>query len=207
MAVIKVEDQMGTDIWTKTRTVLTNLEQGFRNVHQPDFPFSSIVVDCGSTMAALFYEGSRTASPNRRDNRQTYGDVKNWACETYWRLSRLHVPVIWLAWLKEPETVTEGDGPQKRVRLIEGGADVTGNFRNFIAGKATQILILNKTKVGQGAPGADQDGYAREFHTRSWANINGGGRFQWKLPEPCPPHLGYVISALMAPAQPQIVQP
>lgn len=203
---IKVKDMPGLSFWDKTNCALTNLENAFRSGRQT--PLSSILVDCGSTMVDKLMQEGR--AQGGRDPRQAFGYALNKANEVLWRLSELGKPVIWLAWLKEGFMDVQGSGPQKRQKMVLGGAQIEGSFRAKLTGKATQVMILEKVKHGN-VPGADSEGYIRQFHTRTYNNVEAGGRLSQFLPEPCPANLGYVLSQItqgrqIAPVEAQIQQ-
>ena len=119
--------------------------------------------------------------------------------------------LVWLAWLREPVIQESGSGQAKTRRTVMGGPQIIGQFRGFLAGSVHMMLTLEKFKAGHGAPGADHSGYARRIHTTTWENIEGGGRY--RLPEPCAPHLGWIIDMITGRApnpvnpQAQIPQP
>lgn len=188
---IKVKDQPGATFWDKTNVAISNLETTFRSQRQT--PFTSIVVDCGSTMIDKFMQEGR--AQGARDPRQAFGYALNKGNEVLWRLAELGKPIIWLAWLKEGFMETQGSGQGKRSRQVLGGAQIEGSFRAKLTGKATQVMILEKVKQGN-VQGADSEGYTRIFHTRTYDNIEAGGRLSQFLPEPCPAHLGYVLNLL-----------
>lgn len=190
VAVIKVGQQPGSTFIDQTRFALDQIENCFRSQRHN---FTSIVVDCASTMTARFFNESASKKTNKQ---QAYGDVLDWSSNIMWRLIELGVPTIWLSWLKEPY-VEEKNG--KIVKTHMGGPQMTGNFRGLIGGKATQILYLEKFNGGPNNPNADGQGYVRQIHTRPVQNINCDGRYSFKLPEPCPPDLGYVLRLIGTP--------
>jgi len=204
LSVLKVEDQSGISVWDKTDRALRMLNTAFAERRsRADFPFSAVVVDCASTLVDLLFQESMELHPLPQDQRRSnYGEALEQAKQVYWRLRKLHVPVIWLAWLRQPEIRTEGKGAEKRKIYIQGGPNILGQFRSFLAGKVQQICLLHKKKVGQGVEGADQDGYLREIRTRPCMDINVGGRYQAFLPDPAPCHLGYLLSCITG-AQPK----
>jgi hypothetical protein len=188
---VKVKDQPGLTFWDKTNNAITNLEQVFRSGRRT--PFTSLLVDCGSTMVDKFMQEGR--GMGARDPRQAFGYALNKSNEVLWRLIELGKPLIWLAWLKEGFMDVQGSGQAKRTKMVLGGAQIEGSFRAKLTGKATQVIILEKVKQ-LGAQGADAEGYVRQFHTRTYDNVEAGGRLSQFLPEPCPAHLGYVLSLL-----------
>jgi hypothetical protein len=192
--VIAPRRMPGADMWQKTREVLSRLEQqgpALRGI------YGSIIVDCASTMLDFFHEAARSSSKNP-DPRSHFGTALMQAKEVMHRLGQLGLPVWWLSWLREPEVVEEnGPSGQKIKRMLPGGPNILGNFRNMLAGKVQHIFALEKLNVGRGQPGADEEGFSRVFHTRDWANIRAGGRYSHLLPEPMPAHAGMVMSAVL----------
>lgn len=195
---VKIKDAPGNTFVEKAINVITNVEQSFRN-RGAGFPFTSIVIDCASTMSEMLFQHFQAANPGVKDPRQIYGNVLDVSRQYFFKLTTLSVPTIWIAWLKEPFTEEKGSGPNKTRVNVEGGPQITGSFKNILAGKATNIILLDKEKHGTNAPGADEQGYVRMFHTKPYNNINCAGRFA--LPEPCPAHLGYVLDTIMGQGQ------
>lgn len=196
---IKVKDQPGATFWDKTNSAITSLENAFRGGNRRH-PFTSILCDCASTMVDKFLQEARGALGG--DPRRAFGDALNKSNQVMWRLIELGVPVIFLAWVKEGYLHTEGSGQAKRSKYVLGGAQIEGSFRAKLTGKATQVMILEKTKVA-GAQQVDAEGFTRVLHTRSYDNIEAGGRMSQFLPEPAPAHLGYILSLLMNRGQQQ----
>ncbi len=200
---IKVKDQPGQSFWEKTNNAITSLENHFRGNRTP---FSSIVIDCASTMVDKFMQEGRNMGA--RDPRQAFGYALNNANQVLWRLAELGKPLIWLSWLKEGFLETTGSGPQKRSKSVLGGAQIEGSFRAKLTGRATQVVILEKVKQGN-VQGADAEGYTRIFHTRTYDNIEAGGRMSQYLPEPCPANLSFMLNQIMTRqvvGQPQYAQ-
>ncbi len=181
---IKIGMQPGTDMWSRTQGVLNNLEAQFRPGSKARSTFGSLVIDCGSTLADTLWQ--EIENPIKL---QAYGELKDKLSAVYWRLAALRIPTVWLAWLQEASV------DNKTKKIIQGGPMMTGNFRRTLAGKATQVMLLAKKKVGTTAPGADREGYVRVLYSKMRDNIALGGRFA--LPDPCPPHLGWVMSAIL----------
>lgn len=192
--VMPVKKLPGATAWEKTREALTQLEANRVKLHQT---YGSLIVDCGSTMLDMLHESARRFSKNP-DPRSHFGEALMQAKEVMNRLMALELPIWWLAWLREPETVEErGPNPNVKIkRILPGGPNIIGNFRSMLAGKVQHIFILEKVNVGRGQQGADSDGFARIFHTKDWQNIRAGGRFSHLLPEPMPAHAGYVMSLI-----------
>lgn len=186
--------QAGATVWERTKAMFASLEG---NVQALRAAYGAIIVDCGSTMLDNFHEEARRFSKNP-DPRSHFGEALMQAKETRHRLRGLGLPVWWLSWLREPETVEErAPSGQKTKRLIPGGPNIIGNFRTMLAGVVQHIFILEKMNVGKGAAGADDMGFVRVFHTQDWANIRAGGRFSHLLPEPMPANAGMVLQAVL----------
>lgn len=194
MPHIKVKDQPGRIFWEKCQYVLTTLENAKRS---GQFPFTSIVIDCASTLAEKLHMDDMRENPSN-DPRKNYGNILNQTREFMHRIVDLGLPSVWLAWLREAqveEKVLPNGRKSKTTRL--GGANIVGGFRNILAGRASMILPLEKINVGSGQPGADETGYSRVLHTRTWDQIEAGGRYSHLFPEPAPAHLGWVINQMM----------
>lgn len=190
----RICDQPGLSFFDKTKYVLTIIENA---VASRQFPFSSIVVDCASTMTQRFFEEAEKTSKNP-DSRAHYGDALRQSNHVLSRVRDLGLPNIWLAWLEPPhvqETKDERTGAKTK-RFLLGRALIPGNFKANLAGRAQMVLFLEKVKGSLGQPGVDDTGYYRQIHTRTYDNIEAGGRFNDVLPEPCPPHLGYIINQI-----------
>ena len=156
----------------------------------------SIMIDCMSTLAERIMSDDARFSKNP-DPRSHYSAALDCIRNNLNRLIDLGIPVIMLSWLKEGGTFenTLASG-QKVKRTVLGGPAILGQaLRALVAGKAHMILMLDKVKIGHGEPGADQDGYVRQFHTRTYDSIEAGGRYT--LPEPSPAHLGWCLDVIM----------
>lgn len=197
---IKVKDQPGLSFWDKTTSALTTLENAFVHSRRAT-PFTSIVVDCASTMADKFLQEAR--AKGNKNQLQDFGEALKHSMEVLWRLIDLGKPLIFLAWLREGFSETSGSQGQKKTVTKMGGALIEGQFKTRLAGRATQILYLEKVKQGANAPGADREGYVRIFHTRPYNNVDAGGRLSQFLPDPCQAHLGYVLTQLITGRQQQ----
>lgn len=198
VAALKVDSQPGGSYFEKTRSALVTIEDVFRQRNR--YPFTSIVVDCGSTMTNNFL---REVKPKFAHGKQVYGQVLDRSREVMWRLIDVGVPIIWLAWIQEP--FIEEDGKRKIQHM--GGAAMDGSFKQLVSGRADQTMYLEKIKVGEKAPGADPQGYTRVLHTKTYNNIECHGRFSHLLPEPCPAHLGQILTAIMTPQYAQAPAP
>lgn len=193
---IKIKDQPGNSFYEKSLNAIANLKQVFAAGRQrADFPFSTVVVDCASTMTDRFYEEATIAKKGVK--LQAYGDVLDFSKRVMWSLLELGVPTIWYSWLKDAFVDESGEGPQKRRKTVMGGPLITGNFKATLAGKATQMLLLEKQNVGTGQPGTDAQGYRRVLHTRTYNNVECAGRYSQFLPEPCEPNLAYILHQIM----------
>lgn len=194
MPHIKVKDQPGRLFWEKCQYVLNTLENAKRS---GPFPFTSIVIDCASTLAEKLHMEDVREHPSA-DPRKNYGAVLTQTREFMHRILDLGMPSVWLAWLRDPmvEEKTLPNGRKSKTTRL-GGANIIGGFRNVLAGKASMILPLEKVNVGSGQPGADETGYQRVLHTRTWDMIEGGGRYSHLFPEPAPAHLGWIINQMM----------
>lgn len=165
---------------------------------------SAIVTDCVSTMVEkIVSETARTS--NNPDTRSHYKPATEFVRDYLNRMREIGVPTVLYGWLREPFVQdTETKAGAKGKRMILGGVSVTGGqARDFVGGKPDMILILDKRRIGIGQPGTDEDGYVREFHTRTWSDISAGGRYSHLLPDPCPAHLGGVLSAITGIPMPQ----
>lgn len=202
--VLKVKNESGATYWDKTQSAIAKIERPFLMGKRP---YGSIVVDCGSKMSDHVFADSR-GMRKAKDPRQNYGELLERSGEVYQRLSQLGVPVIWLAWLREPwEEQSENQHGQKVKRLVLGGPLMMGQFRSRLAGSVNQILVLEKKKIAYPAgtpieqamrlyPGMCADGWVRVFHTKTWANIEAGGRYG-AIPEELPAHLGSFLDLVM----------
>lgn len=196
--VIAPKKLPGATVWEKTREALNRLEQNAVSLRAQ---YGAVIVDCASTMVDNFHEDARRTSQNP-DPRSHFGAALMQAKETMHRLGQLGIPVWWLAWLREPETVEEpGPSGKKVKRVLPGGPNIVGNFKSMLAGRVQHIFILEKMNLGKGQPNTDEDGFARVFHTRDWTGIRGGGRYSHLLPEPMPAHAGMVMQAVFPPSR------
>ena len=189
---IKIKDRPGATFWDKTKDALQQVEIGFRN-RGPKFPYTSIVVDCASTMCEQLFQEIPVAT----DPRQQYGELLSRATQIYNRLAALGVPVVWHAWLQEAHLETTSSGGGKKTKLIMGGPLILGGFKAKLAGRSEQVLLMTMEKVGVGVAGADEDGNLRQFRTKPHNNIVCDGRFSQYLTDPCPPNLAYVLNQVM----------
>ena len=192
--VMQIKKLPGTRMIDKTRDGLTRLEANAMGLRST---YGSLIVDCGSTMVDLFHEDARKGkNPNPQSH---FGDALMWSREVMHRLMGLGMPIWWLAWLREAETVEEkmGNSDVKVKKVIPGGANILGNFRNVLSGKVQHIFILEKKNVGQ-HPAADEQGFVRIFHTRDHLNIRAGGRFSHLLPPEMPANGAQVMQLVLA---------
>ena len=193
---IRMGDQPGATLFEKTKNVLSSLEAAKirgQLVTQEGNPITSIVIDCASTMASKFFEHAELRS-NNPDPRSYYGDTLRQSNQVLSRIMDLGLPNIWLAWLQEPHVAEEkNDKGQKQKKMIFGRPNIPGNFKQSLAGRVHMILYLEKIKVGMGVQGADDTGYTRVLHTKTYDNVEAGGRFNDVLPEPAPPQLGWIV--------------
>lgn len=195
VAHIKIKDQPGETLAEKMDNTLLHLKRMWKPL-SPEFPFSSIVFDCQSTFSEMLLTEDQQNNPSK-DPRRNYLNTLPILKRTFWDLKALGVPIIHIAWERRAQTIVTGSGHAKREEHEPGGPEIAGKFRKIVAGLATQIMILRLKKVGVGQPGADQDGFARLLMTRTDAGTIAGGRYQQDLPNPCPPHLGYVLSLIL----------
>lgn len=189
---LKIKDMPGLRYKDKVKAAVSALEDGFAHGPRP----GSVVVDCVSTLVERLLSDEQQESKNP-DPRAAYYPCELELRSLWNRLQDLSVPVIYLAWLREGGIYeTRTPTGQKSKRLVLGGANIMGDkMRALVAGKAHMILLLEKVNVGRGAQGADEQGYIRQFRTATYDNIECGGRYY--LPDPCPAHLGWVLSAIM----------
>lgn len=190
--VMNIKRQPGARWIDKARDALVKLES---NVAQLRQQYGAIIVDCASTMVDYFHEDARKGK--NPDPRSHFGAALMESREVMHRLVGLGLPIWWLAWLREAETVDEKIGNDvkevKVKRLIHGGANILGNFKALLAGKVQHILILEKVNVGA-HPAADETGHVRVFHTRDYMNIRAGGRFSHLLPPEMPANAAQVMN-------------
>lgn len=190
-SVIKIEDLPGDSLLSKSRNCLVNLEDIYITKKQK--PFSSIVVDCGSTQAERHWAANRGIT----NTLQRYGKVLEACTEFLDRLLELGVPIIYLGWLTKPwveESGSKQEGTYKREQH-KGGLNIRGGFRDALAGRSMMIFFLEKTKPAPAVTDRDADGFKRVFHTREYRDIECGGRY--KLPEPMDANLGYALAMIM----------
>lgn len=192
---LRFVDMPGVRYWDKVRAALERLEKHSALKDEVGVIFT----DCVSTLTEKLLDDAKRYSKNP-DPRSHYNDVIIQFREYVHRLFDLGVPQVWLSWMEEPTTIEEKlASGQKTSRKIPGGPSILGRkLRAFVGGRADHILFLEKVKYGQGSPGADQEGYVRIFHTRTYQEINAGGRFSHILPEPCPAHLGQILASITA---------
>jgi hypothetical protein len=185
-------DMPGARYWDKVRTALDRLEK-HAALHDE---VGVIFTDCVSTLTEKLLDDAKRWSKNP-DPRAAYNDVIIQFREYVHRLFDLNLPQVWLSWMEEPTVVEEKlASGQKTMRKIPGGPSILGRkLRAFVGGRADHILFLEKVKYGQ-VPGADPEGYIRLFHTRTYQDINAGGRFSHILPEPCPANVGQILAAI-----------
>lgn len=191
VANIKIGDLLGLTLFEKSKTCLSNLEDIY--ITKGLRPYSSIVVDCGSTQAASYW----TATNGMSNALQRYGRVLDACTDFLDRLRELGVPIIYLGWLTSPwveETGSKADGTYKRV-AHKGGLNIRGGFRDVLAGKSMMIFYLEKSKPAPAVKDKDTDGFKRVFHTREYADVECGGRY--KLPEPMEANLGLALAMIM----------
>lgn len=186
MHVLKVKDQPGMNMADKTLRLAQTVSNAFKAVPRDQYPYTSIVIDCASTMVDKIFAD---VAPRFKNPLQAYGELKRVSEGFFNIITEIGVPTIWYAWVKEPYEDT------KTKKMMEGGAKITGAFKSTLAGRATNIVLLDREKHGEGAPGADAQGFVRMFHTRSYNNIALGGRYA--LPEPMAPHLGMVLHTIL----------
>jgi hypothetical protein len=191
VANVKIADLAGANIFEKSKTCLSNLEDiyGTKGLR----PYSSIIVDCGSTQAASYWQATGGIS----NALQRYGRVLDGCTDFLDRLRELGVPIIYLGWLTAPwieETGSKSDGTYKRT-AHKGGLNIRGSFREVLAGQSMMVLYLEKTKPAPAIKERDSDGFKRVFHTREYSDVECGGRY--KLPEPLEANLGVALSMIM----------
>lgn len=188
---VKIEDLPGDHLWTKTQRFLDNMEAVYCT--QGRKPYSTMIVDCGSTQAAKFWR----AWGGITDPRQRYGKVLDCCTEFLDRITMLGIPIIYLAWLTEPwieESGSAKDGNKKRTEH-KGGVNIKGGFKDVLAGRSMMIFYLEKIKPAPASKDKDADGFKRVFHTREYGGVECGGRY--KLPEPMDANLGMALAMIM----------
>ncbi len=189
---IKVGTRPGATWWERALGVLGDLERakangGLNNV-------GAIVTDCCSTMADRLFEDIRRYRPSK-DPRQNYGELLEQSRNYMYRILDLNIPSIWLAWLDDPFTAETKVGNSTATKFTLGRPKILGTFKKNLAGKAHVILYLEKLKAAMNDPAADRTGYKRIIHTRTYDNVEAGGRYA--LPEPCPAHLGVILDLIL----------
>lgn len=195
VAHVKVKNAAGANTAERMDNVVKDVCAKWQPVG-PTFPFSSVVIDCVSTYSELLLTEDMAANPSP-DPRRNYGNILPIQKRLYWDLYNLGVPVIWLGWRRPPNEITTGSGAQKKTTREPGGLEVPGKFRKILAGWVHQIFILEMKKVGLGVQGADKEGFSRVLHSRSHDGVIAGGRWQTLLPNPAPPHLGYLLNLML----------
>lgn len=184
---IKVKDEPGDSYLSKIRGLASKLEGHTAVLRQK---YSSIVIDCASTMADKIFDEAQRNS-NNTNPKSHYGDVLNACSSFYYRIADLGLPVVWISWLREPENVAD----KGVTRYIPGGPHIIGSFREKLAGKVQAIVMLDKTVARPGDPNASSDGHIRRFHTRPFAGVNCESRYA--LPNPMKAHLGWLLHYIM----------
>lgn len=180
---LRWKDEPGATYKEKAASMLTKVEGLFRSSGKKP---SAILCDCASTFTERLYEEAQRLIQTK-DNRQRFGYVKDVATSFYYRLYDLGVPTAWISWLREMEVVTEGTSK----RVVPGGVQAVGSFRETLAGKAQQVVLLDKSAAMPGDPNASSDGAVRKFWTKDYAGIRCEGRFE--LPNPMPANLAYLF--------------
>jgi len=193
LAHFKVRDEPGETFKAKIRNVVEKLETYLVG---KEHNFGAIVVDDASTLAdRLFDEEQRYSSnPNPKAH---YGEILNACSSLYFRLTDLGLPIIWIAWLREPEKVTE----KGTSVLIPGGPHILGSFREKLAGRVHAIVMLDKVIARPDDPRASSDGFIRKLHTRPFRGINCESRYA--LPNPMKAHLGWLLHYIQNGYDPQ----
>lgn len=203
---IVIADWPGATLWEKAYGVVQMLHANRANLTRT---YSSIIVDCVSSMIGFLLDDYRRTTKNP-DPRYPYAEVGRQHLTFLNRIVELKLPSIWLSWMKHAEWVDEKSPAGQKVRTLHpGGALIEGRqIRSQVVGRAHHILILEKQKIGVGAQGADAEGYQRVFHTRTWKDIVAGGRYANDLPPQCGAHLGWVLSQITktGPFAPQVQQ-
>lgn len=180
--------------WQRSLEILENLEDVY--VMRRRKPYSTIVVDCGSKQAELYY----SECAHLKDGRARYGEVLDHCREFLNRLMNLGVPIIYLCWLAEGYTEESGSGKNKTKRMVLGGPQILGSFKAVLAGTAHCIFLLDKTKALANDPNANNlermgvkgDGYKRTFRSKTYDMIECGGRYPF--PDPMPADLGHALA-------------
>jgi hypothetical protein len=184
---LRWKDEPGATWREKLFSLLNKVELCFRgNGPKP----SSLLIDCTSTMTERLYEEAQRIMQTK-DNRQRFGYVKDASTAFFYRIHDLGIPTAWIAWLKEMETITEHGNK----RIVPGGVQAVGSFRETLSGKAQQVVLLEKLQGMPGDPNASSDGAIRRFRTRDFAGIRCEGRFP--LPDPMPANLARLFHYIM----------
>jgi len=195
---IRMGRQPGNSGVDKMRGVMRSLEQQKSAYHAQ---YGSIVVDCMSTAVGVFKEDAKNVPKNKNNpnTKAPYFELAEYTKEFVNRVIDFGLPSIWLAWQTDGHVAIEN----KVERQEMGGMDLDGKkVRNFVAGRAHHNFILEKKKIGVGAVDnlsgqrADDQGYIRLFHSQPWNMVNAGGRYSHLIPEPCPPHFGWVLGQI-----------
>ena len=195
VSAIKINDaRLVGNNWARIQSILQRVEDAFaRGRRDGIWPYSSIVVDCGSRLLDKLLEDMKDAA----DERQRFGYALKAAMQFFERLSDIGVPLVFLAWL-EPSLVVKNGSKSKGTYSVTrhlGGPMISGSFKHRLAGMCEVVLYMEKQKVVPKTPGADKDGNLRVFHTRMTDFVECGGRFP--LPEPVTPaRLDTVLSMI-----------
>lgn len=197
------EDYPGVPFHQRVKMALGTLEA---RKAQLKLQHGAIIIDDASTLANRLHEDAKREPKNARnpDMRAPFFELGVWFKEIINRVADLGLPSIWLSWLTEGNIEKTKDAQGRdQVRMEMGGADILGRkLRNFLAGRAHQMFVLEKRKIGVGSKDydtgqpADALGYSRVLHARPWNNINAGGRYDRLLPPICPPHVGWILSQI-----------
>jgi len=195
---IVVRDAPGDSWFSKGENVVNSI---LDNIDAYRRTYGVIFNDCTSTQVERYLEAAGRIPQGQPgynpDPRSHYFSAQRALMKYMNALEDTGIPTVWLAWLLESETEEIKNGKNKTKRTIPGGFDVAGKkMRNMIGGKMHHTFILEKQKHGEGAPGADMDGFVRLLHTRDWMNIRAGGRFAHKLNEPEPASLGHILKKM-----------
>lgn len=147
---------------------------------------TSLVCDCASTFTESLYAEAQQVIVTK-DNRKRYGYVKDIALSFFSQICDLDLPTVWFAWLREQETVQDGQVK----RIDPGGVMATGSFKDTLAGRAQQVVLLEKVNAMPNDPNAGSDGAIRRFWTKDYAGIRCEGRYE--LPNPMPANLAWLF--------------
>lgn len=196
---LRIPDLPGAHHWDKARFALDTLE---KNAAQIKASYGCLITDCASTMVDRLHEDARRFSDNPNP-KSHFGDALMQAKEYLNRIIDFGLPSVWLCWMREQEVVEDNINGRKIRKMIMGGPNIIGSFRALLGGRSHHMMILDKVKYGMGAPGADDQGYVRLLRTRTYNGVNAGGRYEHLLPDPCQPHLGFVMATITGRIQPQ----